>query len=275
MFVEGLRDMGVDSEMGNQDMVVLFRTLDRNGGGQLQLAELSSAIKYVLDPNPKRFANDKNLSAGMIKRINALQGTGDGLENPVQQLRDGQVAWVEDVRKPLSLTEPILQRVHTERHIATLTHAFAALRLFPEELGSPSASVPTFGTGSAAEVDRRETFYFDSDTPAAHGTEEAVLAAAAAAIAAVDSVVLGEAVNAFCITRPPGHHAEADRAMGFCFLNNAALAAVHALESRETATCPHECGAQLKHLTTECRASPLPPAFAGPQMRLGFLGLLS
>lgn len=193
----------------------------------------------------------------------------------VQQLRDGQVAWVEDVRKPLSLTEPILQRVHTERHIATLTHAFAALRLFPEELGSPSASVPTFGTGSAAEVDRRETFYFDSDTPAAHGTEEAVLAAAAAAIAAVDSVVLGEAVNAFCITRPPGHHAEADRAMGFCFLNNAALAAVHALESRETATCPHECNAQLKHLTTECRASPLPPAFAGPQMRLGFLGLLS
>ena len=113
MFVEGLRDMGVDSEMGNQDMVVLFRTLDRNGGGQLQLAELSSAIKYVLDPNPKRFANDKNLSAGMIKRINALQGRGDGLENPVQQLRDAlaqQAARVIDLFrrcKRLLACEPI------------------------------------------------------------------------------------------------------------------------------------------------------------------------
>ena len=49
MFVEALREMGLDSEMGNNDMTSLFRTLDRNGGGQLQLEELSSAIKYVVE----------------------------------------------------------------------------------------------------------------------------------------------------------------------------------------------------------------------------------
>lgn len=156
----------------------------------------------------------------------------------VEQLRDGRVAWVEDVRNPLSLSEPVLRLVHTDRHIAALAHAFEALRLFPEEMGPPSASAPTFGI-SGTEVDRREAFYFDTDTPAALGTEEAVLAAASTAIDAVNSVLAGDCINAFCITRPPGHHAEADRAMGFCFLNNAALAAVHALESREFSTGPH------------------------------------
>lgn len=153
----------------------------------------------------------------------------------VEQLRDGRVAWVEDVQNPLSLCDPVLRVVHTDRHIAALTHAFEALRLFPEEMGPPSASAPTFGISNAAEVDRREAFYFDTDTPATVGTEEAVLAAASTAIDAVNSVLAGDCINAFCITRPPGHHAEADRAMGFCFLNNAAVAAIHALEHRETA----------------------------------------
>jgi acetoin utilization deacetylase AcuC-like enzyme len=165
----------------------------------------------------------------------------------VEQQHAGDVQWVGDDAeevpwRPLSLRDPIVRRVHTDRHVAALTHAFEALRLFPEGLGPPRASAPTFGTGTEAEVitwdntaqaDRRAMFYFDTDTPAALGTEDAVLAAAGTALGAVDAVVAGEATNAFCITRPPGHHAEADRAMGFCFLNNAALAAVYALESRE------------------------------------------
>jgi acetoin utilization deacetylase AcuC-like enzyme len=68
----------------------------------------------------------------------------------------------------------------------------------------------------------------DADTIASAGTREAMLRAAGAACAAVDAVMAGEATNAFCAVRPPGHHAEPDRAMGFCFLNNAAIAARHA-----------------------------------------------
>ncbi len=53
--------------------------------------------------------------------------------------------------------------------------------------------------------------------------------AAGAAVAATDAVMAGELENAFCCVRPPGHHAEPDRAMGFCFYNNVAIAARHAL----------------------------------------------
>lgn len=53
--------------------------------------------------------------------------------------------------------------------------------------------------------------------------------AAGAGMAAVDAVMGGEADNAFCAVRPPGHHAEHDKAMGFCFFNNVAIAAHHAM----------------------------------------------
>lgn len=68
----------------------------------------------------------------------------------------------------------------------------------------------------------------DADTIANAGTREAMLRAAGAACAAVDAVIERRAGNAFCAVRPPGHHAESDRAMGFCFVNNAAVAARHA-----------------------------------------------
>lgn len=58
----------------------------------------------------------------------------------------------------------------------------------------------------------------------------AALRAAGAAIYAVDLVMAKEVNQAFCNVRPPGHHAEREKAMGFCFFNNVALAAAHALE---------------------------------------------
>ena len=68
----------------------------------------------------------------------------------------------------------------------------------------------------------------DADTVMSPGSGSAALHAAGAVTAAVDAVIAGEAANAFCAVRPPGHHAEPDRAMGFCLFNNVAVGALRA-----------------------------------------------
>ena len=70
----------------------------------------------------------------------------------------------------------------------------------------------------------------DPDTSINVNTWDAALRAAGAALAATDAVIAGELENAFCAIRPPGHHACRDKAMGFCFFNNVAIAAKYALE---------------------------------------------
>jgi acetoin utilization deacetylase AcuC-like enzyme len=68
----------------------------------------------------------------------------------------------------------------------------------------------------------------DGDTSMSPGSYEAALRAAGGAVHAVDEVMTGKAQNAFVATRPPGHHTETARPMGFCLFNNAAIAARHA-----------------------------------------------
>ncbi|MBZ0128574.1 MAG: histone deacetylase family protein [Rhodobacteraceae bacterium] len=70
----------------------------------------------------------------------------------------------------------------------------------------------------------------DPDTHMSPGSLEAALRAVGGAMLAVDRVIAGKADNAFVAMRPPGHHAEKSRAMGFCFFGNIALAAIHAME---------------------------------------------
>jgi len=71
--------------------------------------------------------------------------------------------------------------------------------------------------------------YLDPDTAMNPHSLQAALHAAGAAVYAVDLVMSGQAENAFCNVRPPGHHAGRDSASGFCIFNNVAVAAAHAL----------------------------------------------
>jgi acetoin utilization deacetylase AcuC-like enzyme len=95
-----------------------------------------------------------------------------------------------------------MQRCHPERYIAKI-----------------EAAIPAQG-GRA----------LDADTHVSPGSWNAALRAVGAATAAVDAVMAGEVANAFCATRPPGHHAETEKPMGFCLFGTAAIAAKRALD---------------------------------------------
>ncbi len=104
---------------------------------------------------------------------------------------------------------------------APVAERAALLRAHPERyLAAIEAAAPAAGSRA-----------LDPDTHMSPGTLEAARRAAGAAVKAVDMVLGGEARAAFSAMRPPGHHAERERAMGFCLYSNAAIAALHALEA--------------------------------------------
>ena len=106
-----------------------------------------------------------------------------------------------------------------ERYDAPLATAEQLARVHPPDyIEEIRAASPTRGI-----------VHLDPDTAMCPGTWDAVLRAAGAAVLATDLVMRAEAENAFCSVRPPGHHATPTRAMGFCFFNNVAVAAMHAL----------------------------------------------
>ena len=110
---------------------------------------------------------------------------------------------------PASMTE--LELAHGRMHLASLRGLSDGLR---DEI---AAGGPTH-----AQI--------DPDTSINIHSWDAILVAAGAAIDATDAVMAGELANAFCAVRPPGHHATRHQAMGFCFVNNVAVAAKYALE---------------------------------------------
>lgn len=136
----------------------------------------------------------------------AEHDTGPGHPERAARLRAVLQALEDPAFDALERREaPCAERAHIERvHPATYVDAVLA-------------AVPDSGTA-----------HLDGDTVVSPGSGEAALRAAGAVVAAVDAVMAGEADNAFCAIRPPGHHAEPQRAMGFCLFSNAAIAAFHA-----------------------------------------------
>ncbi|WP_252108780.1 MULTISPECIES: histone deacetylase family protein [unclassified Halomonas] len=115
------------------------------------------------------------------------------LDGLLQQTMQGEAREVEPVA---------LERVHAKRHLESLA------RCLPEQ-------------GLTA---------LDSDTLMNPDTLRAARVAAGAVVKGIDQVFKRQADNVFCAVRPPGHHAEAAEAMGFCFYNNVAVGAAHARE---------------------------------------------
>ena len=74
-------------------------------------------------------------------------------------------------------------------------------------------------------------FAIEPDTLLNNGSIDATLRASGGLCFAIDQILSGKALRAFCAVRPPGHHSEADNAMGFCLLNHVAIGALHALEN--------------------------------------------
>lgn len=83
--------------------------------------------------------------------------------------------------------------------------------------------------GLENQIPQNGSIKIEEDTYMGRDTLQAARFAAGAAVKAVDLVMRKQAKNAFCAIRPPGHHAFADKAGGFCFINNAAVAAMHAI----------------------------------------------
>ena len=92
------------------------------------------------------------------------------------------------------------------------------------ELAHPAHHVRMLGASAPAE----DFHFLDADTSMSPQSFEVALHALGSARRAVDAVMTGEVANAFVACRPPGHHAEKDTAMGFCFFNNIAVAARYA-----------------------------------------------
>lgn len=140
------------------------------------------------------------------------------------------------VRQPTSFDDSALHAIHTPRYLDFLAHAWDEwVALDPANAARDALPSlwPVRGFRSdvlpANFTARMGLFSFDAGTPLMAGTWTAARAGADCALSAAQQVADG-ARAAFALTRPPGHHAGADFFGGYCFLNNAALAAQHLLD---------------------------------------------
>lgn len=122
-----------------------------------------------------------------------------------------------------------INKVLSHEDFAALSRAEAPLREDVEEqilLAHTKTHLETIRATAAGRATLPA--HMDPDTVVSVATWEAALRGVGAGLEAVDQVMSGKVANAFCQVRPPGHHAESDRVMGFCFFSNAAIAGLYA-----------------------------------------------
>ncbi|MCR5865099.1 histone deacetylase family protein [Aquincola sp. J276] len=139
---------------------------------------------------------------------------------------------VGTITEPGPLDEALLARIHSPRYLQFLAGAWdewVALDPANAELDALPSVWPVRGFRAdvlpANFAARMGLFSFDAGTPLTAGSWTAARQGAACAVAAAQAVASGSTRSAFALTRPPGHHAGTDFFGGYCFLNNAALAA--------------------------------------------------
>jgi acetoin utilization deacetylase AcuC-like enzyme len=133
------------------------------------------------------------------------------LEAILKALAPGHFPALKREEAPEASREALL-RVHDPAHVEAIFETGEKLRWL------------------AREGQKERLAQLDPDTWMSPGSLRAALRAAGAVVRAVEAVARGEAANAFCAVRPPGHHAEVARAMGFCLFNNVVVGAAYALE---------------------------------------------
>jgi acetoin utilization deacetylase AcuC-like enzyme len=138
------------------------------------------------------------------------------------------LAQMGEVREPADYGLEAILAVHDPDYVAFLQGAHDAWLAAGREGDAIGYAFPVRARRALAleRIDGRlGQFGFDTVTPIAAGTWEAAYGAAKSALGALEAVASGEARQAFALCRPPGHHAGADYFGGYCYLNNAAIAA--------------------------------------------------
>tara|TARA_B100001248_G_scaffold261438_1_gene252640 strand:- start:670 stop:1593 length:924 start_codon:yes stop_codon:yes gene_type:complete len=129
---------------------------------------------------------------GHPERIDRVQVINEALKK-----LDNKILWFQ----PRPFDQKIIEKVHNKKYLDNI-----------------SLSFPKNGIK-----------FLDSDTIISPGSKQAILDAVGSIIMGIDQVISGKFKNTFCSVRPPGHHAESNKAMGFCIYNNVAVGAAYLL----------------------------------------------